>query len=125
MMADRFLGVLAIVAMMAYAAGSIIALVELWPDMFMRMGAAGVAAGIFYYSRKLKDHDAKGEFLLLKIAHEMNAGAEDLETTIARYRTSQAEETRQWQRNLFFVVIATLQWGFGDLLVTALQGASV
>lgn len=120
-MIDRILGGLALLGLLAYAGGSVIAVLQLSPDLFMRMGAAGVAVSLFYFSRKLKDQDSLGEYLLLKIAHEMNAGADSLETTIAKYRKAQMQETRHWQWNLILVVAATLQWGFGDLVIAAVQ----
>ncbi|MEE4120974.1 MAG: hypothetical protein V2I65_18385 [Paracoccaceae bacterium] len=128
----------AIVGLAAWAIGSAVALATRAPDLFHRFGALGVAASVLFFTDRLLRIELARQRAVERLLHEygveleaMRAGTPPTELPRHGYIIDYLVEERRFgalrqtadrfqAANIGLLTVSTLQWGFGDLLLSAL-----
>lgn len=131
----------AIVAVVVYLLGTLISLVLDEPSIFQRFGSLGVAAAILFFTDRLMQIELNRQKTVERILHEyglelgaMKEGTDPKDIPIEGYVIDYLTEERGFDRlreraeritiaNTILLTLATLQWGFGDLLVGGIRNA--
>ncbi|NBC97117.1 MAG: hypothetical protein GVY27_12280 [Deinococcus-Thermus bacterium] len=132
----RLARAMAVVGLAAWALGSLWALTFGTPDMFHRFGALGVAAAVLFFTDRLLKIELDRQKAIERLLHEYGIELEVIRSGtppsemppdgyVADYLVEEAELRRLRARsdrfqaaNVGLLTFSTLQWGFGDLLVT-------
>lgn len=133
--ATRLARATAVVGLVVYVIGSIVAVITNAPVLFQRFGSLGVAAAVLFFNDRLLAVELNRQSAVEKILHEyglrfeaLSAGTSAGDLPERGYTTDFLDEesafvrlrdraSRIQARNVFLLTIATLQWGFGDLFL--------
>ncbi len=124
-----------VVGLAAYASGTLSALLAGAPELFQRFGAIGVAAAILFFDDRLARVELLRQQSMERLLHEYGLELEALKEGIAPtsmpergYLIDYLQEEARLERlrrqaawigtaNILLLVVATLQWGFGDIFL--------
>ncbi len=136
----RFGRLVALLGLLAWALGSVLALTYGNADMFHRFGALGVAASVLFFSDRLLKIELSRQRSVERLLHEYGVELAALKegkaaTDIPRegYVVDFLTEERNFEglrrqsdifniANVVLMTVATLQWGFGDRFLMWLRG---
>ena len=125
----------ALLGLAAYLLGSLIAIAEVNAHTFQRFGAIGVAAAILFFTDRLTQIELRRQHAVERILHEYGLELEVLKEGVppqeiplegyvvdylreeARFGLLRKHAERINTANIFLLTLATLQWGFGDVLL--------
>ena len=128
----RLARVVAVVGLIAYLAGTLIALFTNTPELFQRFGAVGVASSILFFDDRLLQVELRRQQSIERILREYGLELEVLKEGIdpvampkhgyvidylqeeAKLRVLREHAARINSVNIFLLTLATVQWGFGD-----------
>lgn len=127
----------AIVGLAAWAIGSAVALAARALDIFLRVGAPGVAASVLFFTDRLLQIELARQRAVECVLHEygepeaMRSGTPPTElprhgsiidylVEERRFGALRQTADRFQAANIGLLIVSTLQWGFGDLLLSAL-----
>ncbi len=118
-----------------YLAGSVYALIGHHADAFQRFGSLGVAAAILFFTDRLAQVEMSRRVSVERVLHEyglelevMKEGLDPRDLPRTGFDTDYLEEEQKFthlrhtadrinSRNIVLLTLATLQWGFGDLIL--------
>jgi len=136
----RFARAVAVGGLLAYAAGSVTSLLRLDPDLFHRFGALGVAAAVLFFNDRLLRIELARQLRVERLLHEyglelevLKSGTDPREMPREGYVIDFLTEERGFGQlrtvadrvqaaNIVLLTVSTLQWGFGDLFLSAVAG---
>ena len=128
----------AIIGLVVYLVGTVVSLATLDPGTFQRFGSLGVAAAILFFSDRLMQIELNRQRSVERILHEyglelgaLKEGTPPKDIPIDGYVIDYLTEERGFDKlraraeritlaNTILLTGATLQWGFGDLLLMAM-----
>ncbi|MDJ0994611.1 MAG: hypothetical protein QNI90_13625 [Dinoroseobacter sp.] len=129
----------ALVALVTYLGGTALCLATGHPELFQRFGALGVAAAVLFFTDRLTQIELTRQRAVEAMLHEyglrfeaIHAGTKPEDLPDKGYTLDFLDEESAFTRlrrkaeainsgNTALLSIATLQWGFGDLAVEAMQ----
>lgn len=129
----------ALVALVTYVGGTALCIATGHQELFQRFGALGVAAAVLFFTDRLTQIELTRQRAVEAMLHEYGLRFEALasgttpvdlpnEGYTLDFLDEEAEFTRLRRKaeainagNTALLCIATLQWGFGDIAVRALQ----
>ncbi|WP_415403475.1 hypothetical protein [Tateyamaria sp. SN3-11] len=136
---QRFAKRVAYVGLAAWGIGTIAALVVGNADLFQRFGALGNASAILFFSDRLAQIELERQKSVEKLLHEygvelaaLKNGVKPTELPKQGYSVDFMTEERNFDTlrlkadvfniaNVMLLTVSTMQWGFGDRLVTWLR----
>jgi hypothetical protein len=139
----RLARAVAVIGLVAYMAGSVVAVAARDADLFHRFGSLGVAAAVLFFTDRLLKVELDRQILVERLLHEyglelevLRSGTDPRELPPKGYVIDFLKEERQFGRlratadriqaaNVLLLTLSTLQWGFGDLFLSSLtQGGA-
>lgn len=130
----------AVVGLTAYVAGTAVSLLRGDPDLFHRFGSLGVAAAVLFFTERLLKIELERQRRVERMLHEYGLELEvmkmgtpptdipregyviDFLTEERHFNHLRATADRVNAANVLLLSVATLQWGFGDLILHAVTG---
>ncbi len=130
----------ALLGLAAYLVGSLIAIAEANAHTFQRFGSIGVAAAILFFTDRLTQIEQRRQHAVERILHEYGLELEVLKEGVppreiplegyvidylreeAKFGLLRRDAERINAANIFLLSLATLQWGFGDVLLRWIAG---